>query len=296
MSGAGPSAKSAESTASEAPPASVGVEPAAHSAPRIGTLGLDLDATLIRGPLGSVIADLDAQVAREQGITGLHDQVMTEAQRLLTEDPAAAYDWQSILDRVARERAADLPFDIVERLEEVAPARTRLLEDEAPEVLQRLKAEGWRLVVITNGWHRYQVPALRAVGLLDLVDELVTADSAGAPKPDPAMFQAAMSGSGPLVHLGDRLDDDVLGARSAGGAAILYCPTAPAALQSGVGGASDVPAWPTAADEDPCTRFLSDLAARQQARVDPGDPLARPDAVISGIGDLPASLRGLARR
>lgn len=254
---------------------SAAAAPPERSAPRVGTLGLDVDATLIHGPLGTVIADLDAQVAREQGIVGLHDQVMAEAQVLFAEDPAAAYDWQATLARVARERGARLPFDIVERLEEVAPARTRLLEDDTPDVLRALRAEGWRLVVITNGWRRYQVPALRAVGLLDLVDDLVTADSAGAPKPDPVMFASARSGEGPLVHLGDRLDDDVLGAHGAGGAAILYCPSAPA-------------------DDEPFADFLRDLAGRQQARVDPDDPLARPDAVISTITDLPGALRALA--
>lgn len=262
--------------------------------PRVGTLGLDVDATLIHGPLGTVIADLDEQVAREQGIEGLHEQVMTEAGRLFAEDPAAAYDWQGTLARVARERGAHLPFDIVERLEEVAPARTRLLEDAAPEVLRGLKDDGWRLVVITNGWRRYQVPALRAVGLLDLVDELVTADSAGAPKPDPVMFASARS-AGPLVHLGDRLDDDVLGVHRAGGAAVLYCPSAPAQLHSPSAAAPTHPADPPSARDERSQEFLRDLAARQQARVDPDDPLARPDAVISSIQDLPAVLRTLPR-
>lgn len=272
--------------------------PPERSAPTAGTLGLDLDATLIHGPLGTVIAELDAQVAREQGIEGLHDQVMAEAQRLFSEDPAAAYDWQATLARVARERGARLPFDIVERLEEVAPARTRLLEEDAPEVLRALKADGWRLVVITNGWRRYQVPALRAVGLLDLVDDLVTADSAGAPKPDPVMFASALTGArngdGPLVHLGDRLDDDVLGAHRAGGAAVLYCPSAPAELQGPTDAAPAAPPGTSPERDDPFSEFLPDLAARQQARVDPADPLARPDAVISGIRDLPAALRALA--
>lgn len=274
---------------------SAAAAPPERSAPRIGTLGLDLDATLIHGPLGTVIADLDAQVAREQGIVGLHDQVMAEAQRLFAEDPAAAYDWQATLARVASERGARLPFDIVERLEEVAPARTRLLEDDAPGVLREVRAEGWRLVVITNGWRRYQVPALRAVGLLDLVDDLVTADSAGAPKPDPVMFASARSGEGPLVHLGDRLDDDVLGAHRAGGAAILYCPSAPAALEGRIGPASATSTGMSSAGGEPFSNFLRDLAGRQQARVDPDDPLARPDAVIAGIRDLPAALRALAR-
>lgn len=271
-----------------------GSEQAVQEVPRVGTLGLDVDATLIHGPLGTVIADLDEQVAREQGIEGLHEQVMTEAGRLFAEDPAAAYDWQATLARVARERGAHLPFDIVERLEEVAPARTRLLEATAPEVLRGLKDDGWRLVVITNGWRRYQVPALRAVGLLDLVDELVTADSAGAPKPDPAMFASARSAS-PLVHLGDRLDDDVLGVHRAGGAAVLYCPSAPAQLHSPSAAGPTLPTEPPSTHDERSQEFLRDLAARQQARVDPDDPLARPDAVIASIQDLPAVLRTLPR-
>jgi HAD superfamily hydrolase (TIGR01549 family) len=247
-----------------------------------GTLGLDLDATLIHGPLGTVIADLDAQVAREQGITGIHDEVMAEGQRLFREDPAAAYDWQETLARVCARRGALAPFDIVERLEEVAPSRTRLLETDAVQILQGIRSQGWRLVVITNGWRRYQVPALRAVDLLDVIDDLVTADSAGAPKPDGPIFAAALAGggAGPLVHLGDRLDDDVLGAHRAGGRAVLYCPTAPSALRGCTG----------PREEQAREAFLADLAARQSARIAPDDPAARPDAIISSLHELPGIL------
>lgn len=249
------------------------------------TLGLDLDATLIHGALGSVIADLGRDIEVEQGITGIHDQVIAEGHRLMGEDPALAYDWQATVARICAAQDAVVPFDIAERLAEVADERTLLLEETTVPVLRTIGARGWRRVVLTNGWRRYQDPALRAVGLTEVIDDVVTADAVGAPKPDPAMFAAARGEhGGGLVHLGDRLDDDVLGAHGAGARAILYCPWAPAAVHGPCGEVG----------QGALRDFLRDLAQRQSARVDPATPQARPDAVITTIEDLPALLPAFA--
>jgi putative hydrolase of the HAD superfamily len=95
---------------------------------------------------------------------------------------------------------------------------------EVPGVLRALRAAGARLVVLSN-WDVSLHEALAATGLAPLVDGAVSSAEAGAAKPDPRAFAAALAlaGAGPdeAVHVGDSPEFDVAGARAAGLPAVL---------------------------------------------------------------------------
>jgi putative hydrolase of the HAD superfamily len=90
---------------------------------------------------------------------------------------------------------------------------------EVPAALRALRGLGLRLVVASN-WDSSLARTLASLGLLDQLDGVVTSAQCGAPKPEPAVFEAALAlagvGAGEALHVGDRLDEDVLGARAAG--------------------------------------------------------------------------------
>jgi HAD superfamily hydrolase (TIGR01509 family) len=91
------------------------------------------------------------------------------------------------------------------------------LYPDALECLRAVKADGWTVVVGGNQPATFQ----RLVEQLDLPVDLVTSSGAlGAEKPDPAFFHgvAAAVGVRPeqCVHVGDRVDNDVIGARAGG--------------------------------------------------------------------------------
>ena len=91
------------------------------------------------------------------------------------------------------------------------------LYPDAVDCLRAVKADGWTVVVGGNQPATFQ----RLVEGLDLPVDLVTSSgSLGAEKPDPAFFHAvaAAVGAAPeeCVHVGDRVDNDVIGARAAG--------------------------------------------------------------------------------
>jgi putative hydrolase of the HAD superfamily len=71
-----------------------------------------------------------------------------------------------------------------------------------------------------SNWDVSLVGVLRALGLEPRVDGVVTSAGAGAHKPAPAIFEQALALAGvraaDAVHVGDRLDEDVAGARAAG--------------------------------------------------------------------------------
>jgi putative hydrolase of the HAD superfamily len=131
-----------------------------------------------------------------------------------------------------RNRCAAVLHDAL-RLPELSlpAAREAMLESirfeaypDAPPALRALRARGLRIVVASN-WDYSLREVLAGAGLAPLVDAVVTSAEAGARKPDPALFAAALraAGSDPdgALHAGDSLANDVEGARAAGIRAVL---------------------------------------------------------------------------
>lgn len=145
--------------------------------------------------------------------------------------------------------AAWLP-DLVDLLRYHAP-RLRLPSATA-RVLGRLRADGWRLGVLTNGPRSIQAAKVAALGLAPLVDVITCAVTVGRGegKPDPEAFahvarQLAVPASR-TVFVGDDERCDIAGALAAGMAPVrclAWNHQAPAtAARAVVRRLSDVPA------------------------------------------------------
>jgi putative hydrolase of the HAD superfamily len=95
---------------------------------------------------------------------------------------------------------------------------------EVPAVLERLRAGGARLAVVSN-WDVSLHDVLERTRLRALVDAVVISAELGAAKPDPAIFRAALERLGAratdAIHVGDSVEHDVAGARAAGIEAVL---------------------------------------------------------------------------
>jgi HAD superfamily hydrolase (TIGR01509 family) len=111
---------------------------------------------------------------------------------------------------------ADLAAD------EFAPAYVAALEFEplpgVPEALERLAAHGLALAVVAN-WDVSLAEHLHALGLDRRLTAVVTSAEAGAPKPDPRIFELALERLGVpperALHVGDSPADEE-GARATG--------------------------------------------------------------------------------
>lgn len=92
--------------------------------------------------------------------------------------------------------------------------------DDAVPVLHRLRAEGARIGVLTNGDHAQQIDKLTMIGIMPLIDVVCTSDEIGFQKPDRRAFEtlAARLDVPPadIVFIGDHPDQDIAGARTAG--------------------------------------------------------------------------------
>lgn len=90
----------------------------------------------------------------------------------------------------------------------------------ALELLQRLRAGGYKLALITNGFSETHRDKLTVLQLDDAFDEIFIADEVGMVKPDPRLFRLAAERLGvapeACAMVGDRFDRDVRGGASVG--------------------------------------------------------------------------------
>jgi len=90
---------------------------------------------------------------------------------------------------------------------------------EVPRVLDALRERGHRLAVVSN-WDVSLHEVLERTGLARRFEAVVVSAEIGAAKPEPEPFRRALQALGTApeeaLHAGDRLDEDVAGARAAG--------------------------------------------------------------------------------
>jgi putative hydrolase of the HAD superfamily len=120
-----------------------------------------------------------------------------------------------------------LPSGMIPALVQVFRTHTPslFLGRESVETLQRLRADGWALAVLTNGMPSVQFRKVAALGVTSLVDEVIYAEEhAPEGKPAPAPFMAALRSleldASQCVCVGDDAARDVRGARALGMATI----------------------------------------------------------------------------
>ncbi len=129
---------------------------------------------------------------------------------------------EGLRDRCAEEIRRTLELDGLEhatvREAMLAALRFRAFPDALP-LLRTLREREVRVVAASN-WDASLPDALAQTGLAPYLDGAVSSAVVGAPKPDPAVFRAALELAGcephEAFHVGDSPDGDVEGARAAG--------------------------------------------------------------------------------
>jgi putative hydrolase of the HAD superfamily len=105
----------------------------------------------------------------------------------------------------------------------MASIRFRAFDDVVP-ALEDLRGRGLRLVCVSN-WDHALPGVLERVGVLPLLDGVVTSAGVGARKPEPRILDEALRVAGcdasEALHVGDSSEEDVAGAEAAGIRALL---------------------------------------------------------------------------
>jgi putative hydrolase of the HAD superfamily len=95
------------------------------------------------------------------------------------------------------------------------------LDPAVPEALRRLRGQGWRIAIATNGTTDQQLAKIHRVGLGDHVDAVAVSEEVGAAKPDRRVFEVAAQRCGARLAdggwmVGDCPLRDIAGGRAAG--------------------------------------------------------------------------------
>ena len=189
----------------------------------IRTITLDLDDTL--WAIAPVIARAEQRLYEWFGerFPRIVEQfsmleILALRNRVIEENLERAYDLtflrRTIIARLGAEAGYDnIPIDEAFAVYDKIRNEPELFPDVRP-VLESLKKR-YTLVAVTDGNAN-----LDKIGISDLFDEFVSAQTAGAAKPDRRIFDAAVSvGGAPqaqTLHVGDHPEKDVQGARDAG--------------------------------------------------------------------------------
>ncbi len=94
------------------------------------------------------------------------------------------------------------------------------LEPAVAEALDRARAAGWTIVIVTNGSTRQQTRKVEVLGLNQWASAVVISEAAGVRKPDPEIFRLASTAGGQPLEgawmVGDSAAADIAGAQAAG--------------------------------------------------------------------------------
>ncbi|MDE6266363.1 MAG: YjjG family noncanonical pyrimidine nucleotidase [Muribaculaceae bacterium] len=96
----------------------------------------------------------------------------------------------------------------------------------AHDLLRRLRARGFRIGIISNGFKEVQYRKLQSAGLTELIDCVTLSDEIGVNKPDRRLFDHALSKAGATaaesIIVGDNPATDVQGGLNAGWEVIYF--------------------------------------------------------------------------
>lgn len=190
------------------------------------TVIFDLDDTLIRNPFGKgVLPHIQRIMSQEGSKTNCAREFRQETVRLRREGRLVeSFDWDLVVRNIARANRVRIGIDVAELVRMYSRAPFASLEPGANELLKSLQEEGHKIVILTNGYEKYQLPLIESLGLVNY-DLLVSPDKIGYIKPQPEAFRLAAKpflaeGSREPVVVGDSILFDVWGASLAGFRAI----------------------------------------------------------------------------
>ena len=161
----------------------------------------------------------------------LFDMFFSISGRLFSEAKHGMHTIAEVMDLYPAEfcEKAGYPPEAVEPFKHAFRAAwgtTHTLVPGAKELLETLKAKGYRLFAASNSFGHLQRSRLEHAGILHYFEDTYISMDIGYDKPDIRFYQAALRRCGLMPHevlmIGDSMTTDVIGARAAGMDALYF--------------------------------------------------------------------------
>jgi putative hydrolase of the HAD superfamily len=187
---------------------------------------LDAAGTLLE-PWPSV-GDVYARVAEECGIgpisAGELNRRFGKAWKSKQGFDYSRMAWRKLVEQTFAGLAPLKPAFFDHLYDEFAQPRCWRVYDDVAPALERFRARGLKLAVISN-WDERLRPLLTQIGLAPYFDAIVISTEVGVHKPDRAIFEhaanALRTAPNKVLHVGDSREEDFTAAQAAGFQAAL---------------------------------------------------------------------------
>lgn len=194
-------------------------------------ISFDLDGTILDWPMGQVVF----KPLRESfGTPALHEAFKLEFRnRFASSTPVTAFDWDDIHTSIAARMDHGVVPPILELAHKGDWTAPELIYPDTKPALEQLEQMGYRSIVGTNGFAKYQRVALEKLGIT--VPHVIAPDTIGYCKPQ-AEFLTQFYNLEPDavigIHVGDLLAQDVMSANRANVTAVWIWRDMPADLRA----------------------------------------------------------------
>jgi len=202
-------------------------------------ISFDLDGVLMENPFGKGVFPevkemIQAAYLSEKGNKLAEDKIMElirdKFEVYLDKEPFIAYDWDLIINKVIADLGLSLKLDIVELVERFSSKPYIKAYPDGINILNWLESKDYELIVVTNGFYKYQFPVLKALGLDQYFSRIITSDRAEAAKPEADSFWVPDQDYDSWLHVGDSLVMDIVGSNQAGATSVYINRDLPAEL------------------------------------------------------------------
>lgn len=191
----------------------------------------DLDGVLIKNPFREGVFPEVKKILEEQFIdlNGIEPELENKIwkkiigehiKRWNSNKPYLAYDWDGVVQQAAQDMGCSGGIDVAELVKKYCKYPYIEQIDNPYSILKQLKKEADRLVVVTNGYYKYQYPVLKALKLDKYFEEIISPEKTKSIKPDRSIFLKAYQGEEKWYHIGDTLTHDIYGANQVGALSI----------------------------------------------------------------------------
>jgi FMN phosphatase YigB (HAD superfamily) len=178
-------------------------------------ISFDLDGTILDWPTGRVVFK---RLRDEFGSEALNEAIRLEYRtRFASATPVNAFDWDELHDAVTTKMGLEALPRVLELAESGDWTLEGLVYPDTKPALARLEAMGFKILVGTNGFAKYQKIALEKLGVD--VKHILAPDTIGYCKPQAEFltdFHRLEPGAQIHVHVGDLLAQDIMAANRAG--------------------------------------------------------------------------------
>ena len=207
---------------------------------------IDIDDTLLdyvpccREAFDKAMSSLTAErsyseaVLQQSGLTvedGLFQLFFSISGRLFSEAKHGMHTIAEVMELYPKEFIATIGYpdsavDPFKHAFRAAWGKTHTLVPGAREMLERLKAKGYRLFAASNSFGHLQRSRLEQAGILPFFEDTFISMDIGYDKPDIRFYQEALRRAGLQAHevlmIGDSMTTDVIGAQNAGMDALFF--------------------------------------------------------------------------